>query len=91
MFLMQRYKKSMTLATKSLGLFELICDYPYVGLSTDFFVEEADEWRDEAWRIIRQRPDIVFRLLTKRAHRIKDCLPKDWGDGYGEGQRDRFR
>ena len=28
----------------------------YVGLSTDFFVEEADEWRDEAWRIMRQRP-----------------------------------
>ncbi len=54
----------------------------YVGLSTDFFVEEADKWRDEAWRIIRQRPDIVFRLLTKRASRIKDCLPKDWGDGY---------
>ena len=54
----------------------------YVGLSTDFFVEEADEWREEAWRIMRQRPDIVFRLLTKRANRIKDCLPKDWGDGY---------
>ena len=54
----------------------------YVGLSTDFFVEEADKWRDEAWRIMRQRPDIVFRLLTKRAKRIKDCLPDDWGDGY---------
>ena len=54
----------------------------YVGLSTDFFVEEADEWREEAWRIIRQRPDTVFRLLTKRANRIKECLPKDWGDGY---------
>ena len=54
----------------------------YVGLSTDFFVEEADDWRDEAWRIMRQRPDIVFRLLTKRANRIKDCLPKDWDDGY---------
>lgn len=54
----------------------------YVGLSTDFFVEEADPWRDEAWRIMRQRPDIVFRLLTKRAHRIRECLPSDWGDGY---------
>lgn len=54
----------------------------YVGLSTDFFVEEADEWRDEAWRIMRQRPDIVFRLLTKRAHRISECLPTDWGEGY---------
>ncbi|MCQ2246053.1 MAG: DUF5131 family protein, partial [Bacteroidaceae bacterium] len=51
-------------------------------LSTDFFVEEADEWREEAWRIIRQRPDIVFRLLTKRASRIKECLPLDWGEGY---------
>lgn len=54
----------------------------YVGLSTDFFVEEADEWRDEAWRIIRQRSDIAFRLLTKRASRIAKCLPDDWGDGY---------
>lgn len=42
----------------------------YVGLSTDFFVEEADVWREEAWRIIRSRPDMIFRLLTKRAHRI---------------------
>ena len=54
----------------------------YVGLSTDFFVEEADQWRDEAWSIIRQRPDIFFRLLTKRPQRFTDCLPDDWGDGY---------
>lgn len=54
----------------------------YVGLSTDFFVEEADQWRDEAWDIIRKRPDVVFRLLTKRAYRIRECLPDDWGDGY---------
>lgn len=54
----------------------------YVGLSTDFFVEEADEWRPEVWRMMRQRPDIAFRLLTKRAHRIRECLPADWGNGY---------
>ncbi len=54
----------------------------YVCLSTDFFVEEADEWRAEVWKMIRQRPDIAFRLLTKRAHRIKECLPADWGVGY---------
>ena len=29
LFLMQRYKIFMTLAIKSLDLFELICDYPY--------------------------------------------------------------
>lgn len=54
----------------------------FVGLSTDFFVEEADRWRDEAWSIMRQRPDIAFRILTKRAYRIMECLPADWGDGY---------
>ena len=25
---------------------------------------------------------MVFRLLTKRADRIEECLPKDWGEGY---------
>ncbi|MDE6638301.1 MAG: phage Gp37/Gp68 family protein, partial [Muribaculaceae bacterium] len=54
----------------------------YVCLSTDFFVEEADKWRQEIWKMILQRPDIAFRILTKRAHRIKECLPDDWGDGY---------
>jgi protein gp37 len=54
----------------------------YVGLSTDFFVEEADAWRNEAWQIMRTRSDIAFRLLTKRAARIADCLPSDWGHGY---------
>lgn len=54
----------------------------YVGLSTDFFIEEADEWRDEAWGIMKKRPDIAFKLLTKRAHRIASSLPDDWGHGY---------
>ena len=54
----------------------------YVCLSTDFFVEEADAWRPEIWKMIRQRSDIAFRILTKRAHRIKECLPDDWGEGY---------
>lgn len=54
----------------------------YVGLSTDFFVEEADQWREDIWKIIRQRSDIAFRILTKRANRIKESLPADWGDGY---------
>lgn len=51
-------------------------------MTSDFFLEEADAWRDEAWAMIRQRPDVTFSLLTKRAHRIKDCLPADWGDGW---------
>ena len=53
-----------------------------VGLSTDFFVEEADQWRDEAWEIVRQRPDVFFKFLTKRPERFSSCLPADWGNGY---------
>ena len=53
-----------------------------VCMTSDFFLEEADEWRSEAWSIIRQRPDVVFFLLTKRPERVKDCLPYDWGDGW---------
>lgn len=51
-------------------------------MTSDFFVEEADEWRDEAWDIIRRRKDISFFVLTKRPERVLDHLPSDWGDGY---------
>ncbi len=53
-----------------------------VCMTSDFFLEEADQWREEAWDIMRQRPDVVFFLLTKRPQRVKDCLPGDWGDGW---------
>lgn len=49
---------------------------------SDWFIEEADAWRDEAWSIIRARPDLTFQVLTKRADRISDHLPADWGMGY---------
>jgi protein gp37 len=49
---------------------------------SDWFHETADPWRDEAWQIIAQRPDLIFQVLTKRPERIADHLPDDWGDGY---------
>lgn len=49
---------------------------------SDWFIEEADEWRDEAWEIIKNTPHHTYQILTKRPERIKDCLPDDWGDGY---------
>lgn len=58
------------------GSFVRVC------MASDFFVEEADAWRDEAWNLIHRRPDVTFSLLTKRAERIKDNLPSDWGDGW---------
>ncbi|MBQ3774613.1 MAG: DUF5131 family protein [Ruminobacter sp.] len=53
-----------------------------VCMTSDFFLEEADQWRPEAWKIIRQRPDVKFYLLTKRPQRVADCLPPDWGNGW---------
>ena len=53
-----------------------------VCMTSDFFVDEADSWRDEAWDIMRERPDVRFWLLTKRPERFATCLPKDWGDGW---------
>ena len=53
-----------------------------VGMTSDFFLAQADQWRDDAWEIIRKRSDVVFFLLTKRPERIKSCLPKTWGDGW---------
>lgn len=45
---------------------------------SDFFIEDADQWRDDAWDIIRQTPHLTYQLLTKRAENIKDRLPHDW-------------
>lgn len=50
--------------------------------ATDFFLPEADEWRKEAWAMIRQRQDIDFLILTKRIDRFLVSLPTDWGEGY---------
>ena len=50
---------------------------------SDFFIEEADQWRDEAWNVIRETPQHHWVILTKRPERIKESLPSDWGEeGY---------
>lgn len=51
-------------------------------MTSDFFLEEADKWRNEVWNIINQRPDVVFFILTKRPERVEKCLPKNWNDGW---------
>ena len=53
-----------------------------VCMTSDFFLEQADEWREEAWDIMRIRRDVIFFLLTKRPERVAQCLPEDWGDGW---------
>ncbi len=54
----------------------------YTCFTSDFFVEETDAWRAEAWEMIRQRSDLRFLMITKRIDRLHVSLPEDWGDGY---------
>lgn len=63
-------------------------DTPFHGMKiftcswSDFFIEEADAWRPEAWKIIKDTPEFTYQILTKRPERIAQCLPDDWGQGY---------
>lgn len=64
------------------GNYKIKSGMVYVCFSTDFLIEEADQWRDECWKMIRERDDLTFLFLTKRIDRFLKCVPDDWGDGY---------
>ena len=49
---------------------------------SDWFLPEADSWRDEAWEVIRSTPQHEYQILTKRPERIKQHLPEDWNSGW---------
>lgn len=48
---------------------------------SDFFIEQADGWRAEVWRMMKHLP-YTFLIPTKRIDRAAQCLPADWGEGY---------
>lgn len=50
--------------------------------TSDFLLEEADQWRYAIWDIIRFRSDCSFFFFTKRIERLEKCLPFDWDEGY---------
>lgn len=62
----------------------------YLCFSTDFLIEEADEWRDECWKMIKKRSDLNFIFLTKRIERFLQCIPSDWNGG-AKGVHFQFR
>lgn len=64
------------------GTYKMKSGMVYLCFSTDFLIEEADEWRKECWSMIKQRQDCTFLFLTKRIERFADCIPDDWGAGY---------
>lgn len=43
--------------------------------SSDFFIEEADEWRKDVLKMIKERSDCSFFCITKRPERIMSCIP----------------
>lgn len=54
----------------------------YTCMTSDFFIKDADEWRRDAWMLMRAREDLHFVIITKRIHRFPVSLPEDWGAGY---------
>ena len=53
---------------------------------SDFFLPEANEWRAEAWDIIRHTPHLTYQVLTKRPENIAAALPVGWGNGWDNVQ-----
>ena len=49
---------------------------------SDFFHDGADEWRPEAWNVIRECDHLDWLILTKRPELILERLPSDWGNGW---------
>jgi len=51
---------------------------------TDWALDDPtiDNERVKMWDLIRHTPDLDWQLLTKRADRIRYCLPCDWCFGY---------
>ncbi len=48
---------------------------------SDFFIEEADQWREEAWRVICETSHHTYQILTKRPERIADFATRSLAPG----------
>lgn len=49
---------------------------------SDFFHKDADNWRPEAWQIMRSNPQHLYLLCTKHTERMAECMPQDWRSGW---------
>lgn len=54
----------------------------YTCFTSDFFLPDADQWRSDVWKMIRERSELRFLIITKRIDRFQVGLPEDWGEGY---------
>lgn len=64
------------------GNYKMKSGLRYLCFQSDFLIEEADEWRNEVFKMIKERSDCQFLFLTKRIDRFLKCIPDDWNDGY---------
>ena len=64
------------------GLYKVPSGSIFYTFTSDFFHAAADEWRPDAWAMMKERSDCTFFMVTKRPERIEKSLPADWGDGY---------
>ncbi len=83
----ERYNQDPTTVLRSKGNFDAPLKWKEPRLIftcswSDWFIEDADAWRPEAWDIINRTPRHTYQILTKRPERITAHLPGDWGDGY---------
>ncbi|WP_366508980.1 DUF5131 family protein [Ruminococcus sp.] len=66
------------------GQYKLVAEegIVFTCMTSDFFLEDADDWRQRCWDMIRERQDLQFHIITKRIDRFDQCIPSDWGDGW---------
>lgn len=76
-----RYNPSEVKRTKTVFNLPLTITEPskiFTCSLTDFFHEDIDSYRMDAWDIIRKCPQHIFQILTKRPDRIFENLPPYW-------------
>lgn len=81
-----RYEPKQVTKTKTVFNLPLKLKHPskiFTSSLTDFFHEDCDSFRNEAWEIIRKCPQHIFQILTKRPERIIEHLPEFWEEVKG--------
>lgn len=79
----RRYGQDPEVITRSKTTFDTPLKWPEARVVftcswSDFFIQEADSWREQAWEIIRATPRHTYQILTKRPERVVDNLPPNW-------------
>lgn len=54
----------------------------YTCFSSDFLLDDIDAYRDDFWKMMKERSDLTFLFLTKRIDRFMDVMPSDFESHY---------